>query len=126
MPGPAGTYVTVHGLDELIDQLAVFGHPTHVATVPLETALAAGFVETQAVVHIISGRLKASGRTSSDFHGDTWTGSVEYGGPAGTPAYYGIYEMARGGTHDFLRPLDALDIGDAMSRWFSETLGGLA
>lgn len=120
-----GIHVSNTGLNELIDALHLFSKPNHLATLPLELVLAAGFAATQAHVHVISGRLKASGRTSSHFDGNTWEGAVEYGGPRESPAYYGIFELARGGTHDFLAPMDDLDskFGDAFSEWFLRTLG---
>lgn len=125
MPRSVGIQITNTGLDELIEALIAFGKPDHIATMPLEMVLAEGFVATQAAVHVISGRLKASGRTSSHFDGFTWEGSVEYGGPEGSPAYYGIFELARGGTHDFFKPMDLLDnkIENAFSKWFEDVLG---
>lgn len=121
----SGIYVTNTGLDELIAAVHLFGNPNHIATFPLEAVLQSGFLATQAHVHVISGRLRASGRTSSHFDGTTWEGAVEYGGPHDTPAYYAIFELARGGTHDFLAPMDDLDsrIEDAFSLWFEKTLG---
>lgn len=76
--------------------------------------LATGFAITQARTHVLTGSLKASGKTSTDFDGDEWTGEISYGGalwktpapgPPNNPVDYAIFEMARGGEHDFLAPL---------------------
>lgn len=88
--------------------------PHYKTTVELEALLRAAFSDTQVRTHVITGSLKASGKTSSDFDGDTWTGTIEYGGdlwkvpvpgPAHDPVRYAIYEMARGGEHDFFAGL---------------------
>lgn len=67
----------------------------------LEAALITVFNATQAAVHVISGKLKASGRFSSSSNGEVWTGEIKYGGKE-----YGVgyawYEQRRGGTHDFM------------------------
>lgn len=84
------------------------------ATVKLEALVQTAFAETQAATHIITGSLKASGKTETDMHDDEWVGTIEYGGalwktpapgPANDPVDYAIYEMARGGDHDFFAPL---------------------
>lgn len=120
-----GIRVDETGLRELEGVLIEFSKPTHLAVTPLEVVLASGFVATQEAVHVRSGRLKASGRTHSHFNGTTWEGEVEYGGPNGTPAWYGLFELNRGGTHDFFRPLDHMDeaFAEAFSEWFTRVLG---
>lgn len=84
----------------------------------MEKVLAAMFVTTQVATHVISGSLKASGTRSSDFDGDTWEGQISYGGPltkaphpgpVHDPVDYAIYEMNRGGAHDFFRQLPEFD-----------------
>lgn len=79
-------------------------------TTQLEEVLAAAFEDTQQRVHILSGSLKASGKSESDFQDDEWTGTITYGGvlwatpapgPPNDPVDYAIYEMARGGAHNF-------------------------
>lgn len=82
------------------------------AKVYLDAVLASGFKATQAYVHILTGSLKASGKSSSEVDGDQWIGTIEYGGASlgiNNPVTYAIYEKARGGDHDFLTPLKALD-----------------
>lgn len=92
--------------------------PPHKPVGELEAMLAAAFAETQAATHIITGSLKASGKTNSEFDGDEWTGEIIYGGalwkaavpgPPNDPVDYAIYEMARGGDHDFYGPLVAYE-----------------
>lgn len=62
-------------------------------TFKLESVLAATFAITESRVHVITGQLKASGRVVSDFHGDIWSGTLEY------DRYPGIFELARGPMH---------------------------
>lgn len=74
----------------------------------LEQRLLRAFQETQAIVHIETGALKASGRVHSSVDRAThvWQGEITYG-DAGTPAEaYAAYEAARGGPHDFFAPLE--------------------
>lgn len=78
----------------------------------LEAVLKAAFLDTQARTHVITGSLKASGTTSSDFDGDDWHGQIKYGGAStgpNNPVDYAIYEMARGGDHDFFGNLPAFE-----------------
>lgn len=109
-------------LDKVIDDLERMGGPPGFKVVgALEAVLQASFLETQAATHIITGSLKASGRTSSEFTDDrVWEGEISYGGsmyrePAPGPpppsgkVDYAIYEMARGGEHDFFAGLPAFD-----------------
>lgn len=106
------------GLEAMIDAMRTLQKPpSFKVTAILEGNLASAFAKTQAQTHVISGRLKASGRTESDLRGHVWEGSILYGGPKGSPAYYAIYELNRGGTrpdgtpHDFFSGLEAFDKG---------------
>lgn len=98
--------------------------PSLKTVLALETALAQTFAQTQADTDVITGSLKASGRTSSevDRATHTWEGLIEYGGdsPGFANAYvdYAKYERARGGGHDFLRSVRDFDANfrEAMSR----------
>lgn len=101
-------------ISEWIARLDEAAGPHYKTTVELEALLKAAFVQTQAETHVITGSLKASGKTESDFDGDVWTGNITYGGalwrtptpgPANDPVDYAIYEMARGGAHDFFNGL---------------------
>jgi hypothetical protein len=107
-------------LDEAIKELKRLGGPPGFKVVnALEAVLQAAFLETQAATHIITGSLKASGRTSSDTSDAwVWEGEISYGGPLyrapapgppNDPVDYAIYEMARGGDHDFFAALPGFD-----------------
>lgn len=74
----------------------------------LNLVLAEGFAQTQAITHVITGKLKASGSSSSSVHGDEWHGQVEYDAVHHGTIYAG-YEQRRGGEHDFLAPMEAMD-----------------
>lgn len=111
-----GIHFSEHGeaISEWIARLDAAAGPSYKTTVELEALLRAAFVETQAATHIITGSLKASGKTESDFDGDIWTGKIVYGGalwktpapgPPNDPVDYAIFEMARGGEHDFFSGL---------------------
>lgn len=73
---------------------------------PLEEALAAVFDQTLAIVHVITGSLKNSGTTTSKLTEDEWVGEMTFGGPSpgaiNDPVTYAGYEIARGGSHDFM------------------------
>lgn len=116
MPSQHGVHFTESGepVSEWIARLEESAEPHFETTVELEALLRAAFLETQARTHIITGSLKASGKTASDFDGDVWTGTITYGGalwrtpapgPPNDPVDYAIYEMVRGGDHDFFAGL---------------------
>lgn len=121
--------IEAKGLDSLIKEIREMGSPPsfHV-TGALESVLDAAFAKTQSQVHVISGRLKASGHTESDFNGKVWSGAIHYGGISGTPAYYAIYEMYRGGfhpdgtPHDWFAGLEVFDkaIEEAIDKHFEK------
>lgn len=107
-------FINTQGLDGMIEAMRIVQRPNFLVTHSLETVLKAAFKQTQEDVHVISGRLKDSGHTETDFDGVTWEGSINYGGPQGTPAYYAIYEMGRSGIkhgtpHDFFAGLEEFD-----------------
>lgn len=92
--------------------------PPHHIVGDLEAVLQTAFMLTQVKTHVLTGSLKASGKTDTDFDGDEWVGTISYGGalwktpspgPANNPVDYAIYEMARGGDHDFFGPLVAFE-----------------
>lgn len=62
------------------------------------------FERTQRFVHILSGDLKRSGTMDVEIEGKTLVGATTYGGTQGTegPVDYAIYELAAGGSHDFI------------------------
>jgi hypothetical protein len=114
---------TEDGLGDLIREIRQFaGVPTFRVIRGLELVLRSAFVDTQAKTHVISGSLKASGHSASEYENDEWSGAIGYGGPPVSvpvpasgyspsatapkdPVDYAIYEMARGGHHDFFRDL---------------------
>lgn len=106
--------------DKYLDKLGS-GGSHYEAVGALEKVLRAAYLETQALTHILTGSLKASGRTQSNYTkrgGGEWTGEIIYGGqlhrppapgPPNDPVDYAIYEMARGGAHDFFGTLPKYD-----------------
>lgn len=95
----------------------------------LDAVLHKGFILTQAAVHVETGALKASGEEDSEVNKatHTWEGDITYGDPGDDgPVDYAIYEKERGvggaggasdakGDHDFMRPLDSLDLDYRMA-----------
>jgi hypothetical protein len=73
-----------------------------------ESALLTGFTEASAKVHVITGRLKSSGRPESSYEGGRWEGTIAFA------RHPGVFELARGdetptanhpeGQHFFLNP----------------------
>lgn len=101
-------------LDRLAEDFArVAGPPTYKTIQALERVLAASFADTEAKVHVITGSLKLSGKTESDYSAeDEWTGSISYGGESAgpnNPVDYAIYEQERGGEHDFFRDMPTFE-----------------
>lgn len=47
----------------------------------MDAVLTQQFGATQAMVHVISGSLRASGSHESRIHGGVWEGEISYGGP---------------------------------------------
>jgi hypothetical protein len=105
------------------------GAPSYKVTGKLEAALQKVFMDTQERVHIITGSLKASGKTNTEFDGELWEGEIEYGGelwgppspgPPNDPVEYAIFEMARGGDHDFFGGIQQYedDFEDAINEHF--------
>lgn len=80
--------------------------PSYRAVARLEATLGEIFAETQAMVHVQTGSLRGSGKSSSDVSEGKWEGEISYGGiSAGfpkSPVEYAEYEQRRGGSHDFL------------------------
>lgn len=91
-----------------VRELERLARPSFQTVQQLERVLTDGFEQSQVDAHVISGSLRGSGKTSSELSADgEWTGTIEYGGDSpgfpNDPVVYAIYEMARGGDHDFLR-----------------------
>jgi hypothetical protein len=77
-----------HAAGDELDRLA-FG-PAGLTLVEMEAALIAGYIATEAQVHVETGFLKSSGHPSSSFDGARWEGEI------GFARYPGIFELARG------------------------------
>lgn len=105
--------VNTDPLDEIIDYLDEMAKPPSAKTVAkLDAVLAAAFAENQERAHLLSGSLKASGRMSSEVNGQVWTGRISYGGASPGPnsvVDYAIYELHKGGSHDFMPGLHEYD-----------------
>lgn len=71
------------------------------AKAELDTALMFGATQASALVHVDTGKLKASQKVSSRVTKNTWIGKFSFGDRA-KGVDYAIYERARGGHHDFL------------------------
>lgn len=100
-------------IDAMIEEVERIGSSPSFKTIGrLEQVTASGFAATQAAVHVITGSLKMSGRTETDFDGKQWRATYLYGGPSpgvNNPVDYAIYELARGGDHYWFRVLDAFE-----------------
>jgi hypothetical protein len=97
-------------LDREMNRIAAM--PTRKMKAYLDTVLDATFAEAQALVHIDTGSLKDSGKKSSDTDPTKWTGTMRWGGPSAgvnNPVDYAIYELRRGGPHDWLVNVHLLD-----------------
>lgn len=107
-------------MSEWTEALHAISGPGMETIAKLEEVMAEAFAESQAIVHVITGSLKGSGRTSFKVEGDQWTGEISYGGPSPgfphDPVDYAGYEQERGGSHDFLRNTDLIhsDLEDAL------------
>lgn len=111
------------GIHEMIDEVQrVASGPDFVLIGEWEATLAKQFADTQVRVaspahphvptYAPTGSLQASGAPSTEYDGQTWTGSITYGGFStgpNNPVDYAIYEMARGGIHDFFAGLPAFE-----------------
>lgn len=79
----------------------------------LESVLTQLFMATQEAVHVQTGSLKASGRIDSRYRNGVWRGEIRYGGmsPGSVhdPVRYSRQEQGRGGSHNFLRPVEDAD-----------------
>jgi hypothetical protein len=98
------------GISKEIDRLV--DGPTLTDYLEFERVLMAQYAATQQAVHVITGSLKLSGKTSSSFGQNKWEGEISYGGVSEgvyNPVKYAEYERERDGSHDFLAPARDLD-----------------
>lgn len=106
---------TLRWLNRLEDE------PSEVTVAEFEAIATAMFQTTQLFVHaegvsaggyVRTGSLRASGKLTSRRRDHGWASTIKYGGEASgfphSPVDYAVFELARGGTHDFFEPLDVL------------------
>lgn len=101
-------YIEVEGIDNMIDAIERIETPSWRLTSRLQSAHRLTFLDVQGKTHVITGSLKLSETTSTDYDGRTWEGHITAGGPSpgpNNPVNYAIYEMARGGEHNFFRDI---------------------
>lgn len=64
--------------------------------------------EVAALIHVETGSLKTTPKWDSPAYPEGWQGTIHVGGAAPgmprDPAFYGVYELARGGSHFFFAP----------------------
>lgn len=107
-------------MDEWKDALRAISGPGEETVAELEAIMDTAFAETQAIVHVITGSLKGSGRTHFETKESEWSGDISYGGDSPgfphDPVTYAGAEMGKGGSHDFLRNVDLIheDLKNAM------------
>lgn len=106
--------------------------PAGETVVRMEAALVAGYTLSESRVHVITGKLKATGHVTSSFDADTWEGQVAF---ARNP---GIFELWRGnrptryhpgGGHYFFDPGGPLflrEVRQAVWDWVTDDRGGVA
>lgn len=122
--------VDLNGAGHELDRLAEGPGGTTVAR--MESALLAGYMTSLGKVHVITGYLKSTLHPSSEFSGDTWTGTIA------AARYPGIYELARGnmpthnhpaGGHYFFGPGGQdfeREVREAIWDWVTDDRGGPA
>ncbi len=105
--------ITVDISDVMRELRRVEDGPDTATDLRLDGALTAVFQETQAIVHVITGSLRASGTHESGRGRHTWDGQISYGGASPRsvfdPVRYADYERQRGGHHDFMLPVRGAD-----------------
>lgn len=113
-------HLTMHmSEDSWRSRLHHLAHPEDGLSEHLSPIMDDAFADTQAMVHVITGSLKASGKVDSSYDQHEWHGTISYGGPAAgainDPVKYAWYEQRRGGAHDFManvhHHLDAIGAG---------------
>lgn len=105
-PGKVEITIDTRQVDKSLDRLLTRFAPE--LFLKWEARLARAFLECEAKIHIETGSLKSTARPESEGDDIQWHGQVHVGGAAPgqlrDPAYYGVYELARGARHFFLEP----------------------
>lgn len=94
---------------EVQDELhRLMGAPDLKTVLAFNEIFASVTAEVAALIHVETGSLKTTPKWDSPAYPGGWQGTVRVGGAApgavNDPAYYGVYELARGGTHFFFAP----------------------
>jgi hypothetical protein len=82
------------------------GMPNAKMNTALDTAFELGYETVKADVHVQTSSLKNSGKKSTKHGRSKWEGKFSFGGPStgvNNPVDYAIYELDRGGDHDFMK-----------------------
>ena len=67
------------GLQRMISEIKRLGEPSSHTIAKLDATLASQFSDTQQRVHVLTGRLKASGFSHSHMMDEAWEGRISYG-----------------------------------------------
>lgn len=122
--------IDLDGAGHELDRLAK--GPAGETVMRMEGALLTGFMASEARVHVITGYLKSTLHPSSEFSGDTWTGTIA------AARHPGIFELARGnaptgnhpeGGHYFFGPGGQTferEVRHAIWDWVTDDRGGPA
>lgn len=126
MPGLHKTRYAVDVRDVRREVDRVGDLPNLPAIVKFEAILERLFAETQFVVHVETGSLRASGEHKAWYHNRKWHGRISYGGMShgmpNDPVKYAEFERERGGAHNFMRPIAHAD--NYYFRAIRDALGG--
>ena len=112
-----------------LDALDAHEGPGEETVMALDAVLGVTFEETQQLVHVQTGSLKASGRMKATVRDSEWHGEISYGGAAfgfpHDPVTYAGEEFGRGGEHNALRNVDLTreDFLEAMTASVRARLG---
>jgi hypothetical protein len=124
--------VTVHFQIEMqgwFDALDAITGPGDATVAALTAVMEAGFKETQALVHVITGSLKNSGRVVFERSDAEWSGEIIYGGASpgfpNDPVDYASAEFGRGGLHDALKNTDLMH-HDLLKAMYASMEAGMA
>jgi hypothetical protein len=131
-----GVYIVVQGLENMVrdfEQLTT-PEPYERGREALNAALRVGFEGTQMAVPVgtgdyrrPAGALRDSGRSSSEFDGDTWAGSVTYGTHDDVMPYavWARWKHLKNAGVDYMEPMDDAtdDFERAMNAPFDDVFG---
>lgn len=97
-------------VSEWLDALDAHEGPGVETLEALSQTLAEGFAESQELVHVVTGSLRASGRVINKRTESGWEGEITYGGASPGSVHpvvrYAKQEFGRGEEHNAMRNLD--------------------